>query len=550
MATIQINHDDSFHPIPTLQEAVAAMADSADAENVIEIIASPIIISEPVELGIDFGANRKLAIRPGPNLRRAVIASVDVGGPGGGRPIFSGGSAGYVTLQDLDIVRNITNRYDLVILSDCYEFIIERCRIGSIWRSPGAEGWSNLRIARPTGVIVRNSIFFAYCPGTLDSGIQAELATAQNNSLLLYNNVVADYKEFGIHVTGGGDAVLILRNNVVLNHPETNPEPIAYHSAVAGDMTVETSHNAAFVSLAEAETIAPGAQTISGVDGADFLRRSRAQVEDAFVRHTWVIDPAWDSNIDFFRLVRGGPLHSEPADAGVNVYEQSPHDKDVAVTDDIEKDPRPAGIPMHTDRGADQIREDDTFLDLDALVLIPSVLAGGKEGIGKVMLNGIAPKDGWEIKLSSTNPAATVPASVIIPGGAASQTFRVTTKPVKTIKTGKVTATYRNVSRSRSLTVRPIGVASVKLYPASVVRGMEITGMVVLECAAGPKDIKVALESSSTRIIIPKYLTIPAGEVSGTFPVRIKPVLFITSVTITATANGVSKKATLKIKPH
>ena len=129
-------------------------------------------------------------------------------------------------------------------------------------------------------------------------------------------------------------------------------------------MIVEISHNAAFVSLGDVETMAVGAQSISGEAGADFARRSRAQVDGAFVQHTWIMPPEWDPNVDFFRLVRGGPLHSEPADAGANVYDGEPHPRDVAVSEDIEKDSRPAGIPLHTDRGADQILQDNMFLDL------------------------------------------------------------------------------------------------------------------------------------------------------------------------------------------
>ena len=105
-----------------------------------------------------------------------------------GQSIFAAADTAYVTFQDLDIVRNITNRHHLVELSGCHSIIIERCRIGSIFL--GSPGWSNLHIARPTDVIVRNSIFFAFSPNTFDHGIWAELATAMGNSLLLYNNMM------------------------------------------------------------------------------------------------------------------------------------------------------------------------------------------------------------------------------------------------------------------------------------------------------------------------------------------------------------------------
>ena len=349
------------HDEITLHQAMDESAESDDVDNLINIVTSPINISAEVELDNSFNANRKLTIRPRPGMRRATIAST------GFQCIFIAGGAGHVTFQDLDIVRNITNKNDLVVLSGCNNITIERCRIGSISQSAGSQCWSNLRITRPTDIVVRNSIFFAYRPGTFDYGIRAEIGIGEAASLLLYNNVVADYKEFGIHVKSlAGDGFLLLRNNVVANHSGADPEPVAYYSHVDDGMTVVTSHGVAFASVGQVETVSDGCQSISGESlGVHFLRRARAQVDAAFVEHTWVIIPAWDPNLDFFRLVRLGPLHNRPAHAGQNIQQNgAPHKRDVAVTDDIEKDPRPAGIPLHTDRGADQILHDDTFLDL------------------------------------------------------------------------------------------------------------------------------------------------------------------------------------------
>jgi hypothetical protein len=358
-----------FHVPPlTLQGAIEQAAASADVENIIEIGEVHIFTSSH-EIIDDFSADRKLIIRPRRGLRRATIASTD-----GGHPIFSiTGGAGHVMFQDLDIVRRCTNFCDLMLLGDSNNITIERCRIGSIWDSEGDPGtlpvgWGNLLVKDPTDIVVRNSIFFAYRHGTFGCGIRIIFDTARGCSFLLYNNVIADHRNYGIHATSPleSDAFLLLRNNVVVNHPDADPEPVPYHSEFR-DMIVETSYNAAFVSLQDVETTAAGAQSISGEAGTDFARRARAQVDGAFVLHTWVMDPEWDPNVDFYRLARGGPLHSEPADAGTNVKMGEPHERDVAVTDDIEKHHRPAGIPLHTDRGADQIGEEDMLPHVEIL---------------------------------------------------------------------------------------------------------------------------------------------------------------------------------------
>jgi hypothetical protein len=359
-----------FHvPFLTLEEAIEQAVDSDAEENIIYIDAAHISTSSH-ELGADFSADHTLTIRPGPGLKhgRAVIASTD-----GGNPIFRLTDAGYVTFQHLDIVRHAANFNDLMFLDLSKNITIKGCRIGSIWDNTGARGWSNLVVRDPVDVVVRNSIFFAYIPGTFDYGIRIIYTAPRVRSLLLYNNVVAHYKDFGIHAIGPdpliiseSDDLLLLRNNVVVNHPSADPEPVPYHSEVFDNMIVETSHNTAFVSLGDVETI-DGDLGISGEADPDlhFLRRARAQLDGAFVQHTWVDN---DLNLDFFRLVRGGPLHSEPADAGTNVSDHEPHERDEAVTDDFEEeDVRPGGILPHTDRGAYQIREADTLLGLGDL---------------------------------------------------------------------------------------------------------------------------------------------------------------------------------------
>jgi hypothetical protein len=121
------------------------------------------------------------------------------------------------------------------------------------------------------------------------------------------------------------------------------------------------------LTLGLVEMVAPEAQSISGEADVDFLRSARAQINGIFVEHTWVIDTEWDPNANFFRLVNRGPLQKELTDVGTNVYNNHlPHPREVPLTYDIERDMRSAGIPFHTDRWADHIREDNTQVNLDS----------------------------------------------------------------------------------------------------------------------------------------------------------------------------------------
>jgi hypothetical protein len=338
---------------PSLDSAVAAAALSADAENVIYIRESPILVAATITLtGADFHCGRKLALRPDPGiptLRRATIAST------GFSYIFNLSGCACVTFQDLDIVRHITNAFDLIQMVGASHIVMERCRIGLDWSAPGAAGFAYLRIQYPTDVVIRNCFFFSNVPGDMDYGITAANFGDPANSLYLYNNVVSDYQVRGVDITGAAVAgpLLVMRNNVVANHPSLLAEPLAFRSDVNLNMIVEASHNAVFASAGFGELVA-GAQSISGFPGGTVVRLARVDVGASFVDFSWNHIPEWDPNLNFYRLVLGGPLHLAPP--GVTVGDGIPYVRDIAVRDDWEKEARPGGVPNpHTDRGADQI---------------------------------------------------------------------------------------------------------------------------------------------------------------------------------------------------
>ena len=352
-------------PNPDLQSAIDDASVSVDAENTIWITSSPLFTNGTADINALFFPDRHLTIRPDPALGRASIASTN-----GHALIFNIHGAGYVTLQDLDIVRSATNATDLIhILYDAAtnpnHITIERCRIGSVWNSIGVAGTSCLWIAEPAEVVVRNCIFFAYLPGTFDRCVHAVNLDASVVSLYLYNNVVADYLVNGIFIDDGAlgveDALALLRNNVAVNHPDAPPgfEPHAFRTDV-DQATVLTSHNVAFADddahAEEAGVV--GARSISGLDdlaGSAFLRFNRSDVDDAFLSRTWIVIPPWDPNPDFYHLVfPDGKLHDDPSKYGADVTDDTPDFRDIAVRDDIDRQVRPGGKPAHTDRGADQ----------------------------------------------------------------------------------------------------------------------------------------------------------------------------------------------------
>lgn len=179
----------------------------------------------------------------------------------------------------------------------------------------------------------------------------------------------------------------------------------------------------------------------------------------------------------------------------------------------------------------------------------PSTVPGSLKAVGKVTISA-ASTSATAVSLSNTNASATVPAAVTIPAGMTSATFNITTMAVSTKVVGTVTATLGSKSIADPLTVRPISVLKVVVNPTTVKAGGTSTGTVTLEAPAAPGGITVTLTSSKAAATLSSAsIVIPAGMSTGTFTITTHPVAANTAVVIKATANGLSKAATLTVTP-
>lgn len=90
---------------------------------------------------------------------------------------------------------------------------------------------------------------------------------------------------------------------------------------------------------------------------------------------------------------------------------------------------------------------------LASLTLNPQNVFGGQSSTGTVTLTGPAPAGGAQVFLSSSNGAASVPSSVIVPAGATSATFTVNTSFVLISTSTTISASYNGTTRSATLGV-------------------------------------------------------------------------------------------------
>jgi hypothetical protein len=188
-----------------------------------------------------------------------------------------------------------------------------------------------------------------------------------------------------------------------------------------------------------------------------------------------------------------------------------------------------------------------TPASLVSLSVNPTSVVGLTGATGTVTLSGVASAGGMIVKLSSSNSAATVPASVTVDAGRSSATFKVKTVSVATQQLATLTASLNGTSQTATLTVNSPTIKSLTLNPTSVKGGKTSIGTVAIGTAAPTGGLIISLSSNSPSATVPASVTIPAGKTSITFTVKTTTVNAKTTVTLTAADGSSSKSAALTV---
>jgi hypothetical protein len=188
---------------------------------------------------------------------------------------------------------------------------------------------------------------------------------------------------------------------------------------------------------------------------------------------------------------------------------------------------------------------------LEALTLSTAEVAGCRNVLATVTLTAPAPPGGVTVSVADTLAAATPPARVKIAEGATGKSFAIKTAPVASNQSGTVTVSLGDSSASQPLTIRPMGLGSLKLIPSTVVGGHEVMGTATLECFAGPGPVTIDLSASNAAVASPvaPMVVVPQGLRSQTFTVVTNPVLEKSVLMITGEAGTTTKSRRLNVLP-
>lgn len=157
---------------------------------------------------------------------------------------------------------------------------------------------------------------------------------------------------------------------------------------------------------------------------------------------------------------------------------------------------------------------------ISGISVAPASLTGGGPATGTVTLDSpVAVPAGLVVSLSDSDPAGTVPATVLVPLGATTATFPITTAVVPAPIVDTLTATLDSISKTTVLTIQPIQATSLILTPSAVVAGVPSMGTVTVNAPAPPGGLTITLSQTGAAETLPATATIPAGATSGTFTI-------------------------------
>ncbi len=189
---------------------------------------------------------------------------------------------------------------------------------------------------------------------------------------------------------------------------------------------------------------------------------------------------------------------------------------------------------------------------ISSLSISPAQVRDGASAIGTVTL--IPDSTPTTVLLFSSDPGvASVPASVVAPGGQGTVTFTITTNAAAPPTIVQIMAAVQNVPRTANLSVNaatPPGpsLSAVSVTPSTVVGGGAATGTVRFTGTTDGAVVQLA-SSHPALVQVPAETVVNGGASTGAFPVSTAAVSATTAVTITASWFAVSRTTTITLTP-
>jgi hypothetical protein len=200
---------------------------------------------------------------------------------------------------------------------------------------------------------------------------------------------------------------------------------------------------------------------------------------------------------------------------------------------------------------------------LSQFSLTPATVDAGAKSEGAVTLAAPAPPSGVEVRLSSSDGVAVVPASVIVAADATRAAFTVTTRLVAADTNVTISVLLAADKRAAILRVmapiaRPPTLQALEIEPA-IVKGGENTRGTIRLTGPAVATMFVPLRSSNMLVVLPSCVVsstlvpfcvpVQGGTSTATFTIATRPVTLDTVFDIVATLGDQVRAGQIRLTP-
>ena len=186
-----------------------------------------------------------------------------------------------------------------------------------------------------------------------------------------------------------------------------------------------------------------------------------------------------------------------------------------------------------------------------SVTITPTPVVGGSATTGRVTLTGPAPATGLQVALSSGSPSVTrVPPTVVVPPGARSAEFAISTNGVRVNRSPRVLASYLDSTSFGVMQVLAPSLLSLSVVPGNTPGGASVLGLVAIDGPAPDGGLAVDLVSGRPDVAtVPAEVMVPAGLATARFEIQTRPTPVETTATIGAALGNRQRSANLIVEP-
>jgi len=181
---------------------------------------------------------------------------------------------------------------------------------------------------------------------------------------------------------------------------------------------------------------------------------------------------------------------------------------------------------------------------------VPQRITGGFSARARIDILGIAPANGFNVSLASSNTdAAYMSAGIKVPAGANTVEAVIITKVVQVNTNVTLSATANGITRTAVLNVSTPFLDSIKVNTQQALGGQLVIGTATLSANSRAGGSRVLLSSNAPSVApVPSQVIVPAGQRSATFPIQTQPTITSVNVTITGNFNASTRTAQLQVR--